>query len=102
METEPGTLRPRLVPVADLTPDNLRALIEDMGRGAGWYTSADLYEWYEGMAAEAKLEPVTKKKFGMVLGELGYRSAIRRVDGKGARCWFLTKRAERGEGAPRG
>lgn len=101
METEPGTLRPRLVPVADLTPDNLRALIEDMGRGPGWYTSADLYAWYADMAREGELEPVTKKKFGMVLGELGYQNAIRRVGGKGARSWFITRRAERGE-LPRG
>jgi len=102
METEPGALRPRLVPVADLTTDNLQTLINDMGRGAGWYTSADLYDWYASMAREAELEPVTKKKFGMVLRELGYRSTIRRVDGKGARCWFISARAARGQELNRG
>jgi hypothetical protein len=97
METEPGSLRPRLVPVADLTTDNLQALIVDMGRGPGWYTSADLYDWYVAMARESELEPVTKKKFGMVLGELGFRSAIRRKDGRPARSWFISARAERGQ-----
>jgi hypothetical protein len=101
MSAEPGQLLPRLVPVADLTPENLQTLINDMGTGPGWYTSAHLYAWYAAMAREAKLEPVSQKRFGMVLRELGYRSAIRRVDGKGARSWYLTRRAERGQAAPR-
>ena len=102
MNTEPGTLQPRLVPVADLNAENLQALINDMGTGPGWYTSAHLYAWYTAMAREAELEPVTKKRFGTVLGELGYQSATRRVGGKPARSWYLTRRAEHGAAAPRG
>lgn len=91
-------LRPRLV--ADLTPENLKTIVEDIG-GPGWYTSASLYGWYVGMAREGGLEPVSQRKFGGVLREMGYRTAIRRVDGKHARCWFITRRAIREE-APRG
>ena len=100
METEPQTLRPR--PIADLTPENLKILVDDMGAEPGWYTSASLYGWYLGMCKEAGLEPVTQKKFGMVLRELGYRTQVRRTDGTTARCWYLTRRAARGEVAPRG
>lgn len=80
---------------ADLTPENLRAVLEDMGGGPGWYTSKSLYAWYTGMAREDNLEPVSIKKFGMVLGELGYQRALRRVDGKNTRSWFITARALR-------
>jgi hypothetical protein len=97
METE-RTLRPR--PIADLTPENLRTIVEDIG-GPGWYTSAALYAWYVGMCQEEKLEPVTHRKFGGVLRELGYKTSIRRVAGKHSRCWFITRRALR-EGEPRG
>jgi hypothetical protein len=95
METEHGTLRPRLVPVADLTPENLGLMIKDMEAEPGWYTSAHLYAWYTGMAREAELEPVSQKKFGMVLKALGFRASTRRVDGANARCWFLPRHAIR-------
>lgn len=72
-----------------------------MGTGPGWYTSADLYNWYASMAREDNLAPVSKKRFGAVLGELGYKRAIKYVDGKTARSWFITRRALRGE-VPRG
>lgn len=97
--TGQGLLPRRL---ADLTPENLKRLIEDMDRGPGWYASGDLYRWYVGMCQEDDLEPVTHRKFGAVLRDLGYRSDIRRVDGKHTRSWFISKRALRGEGAPRG
>ena len=93
-------LQPRRL--ADLTPENLRRLMEDMGTGPGWYPSADLYRWYVGMCREDGLEPVTQRKFGAVLRDLEYKSATRRVDGKHARCWFISNRALRGEGSPRG
>lgn len=86
-------LEPRKL--ADLTPDNLRRVLEDMGQGPGWYTSAALYDWYASMCTEDDLEPVTKRMFGGVLRGMGYRSATRRVDGKHARCWFITRRALR-------
>jgi hypothetical protein len=86
-------LQPRKL--ADLTPENLRRVLEDMGQGPGWYTSADLYAWYAGMCEEDDLEPVTKRMFGGVLKGMGFRNAIRRVDGKHARCWFITRRATR-------
>lgn len=91
-------MRPSAPPprgVADLSPDNLRAVLEDMGRGPGWYTSADLYAWYVSMASEDNLDPVTRKKFGATLRSLGYRSATRRVDGRHSRSWFITRRALR-------
>lgn len=84
--------------VADLTPENLRRVVEDMGQGPGWYASADLYRWYAGMCAEDDLNPVTKRKFGAVLKELNYRSGTRRVAGKNTRCWFISNRALRGTG----
>lgn len=89
METEPGVLRPRLIPVADLTPENLAKLIKDMGAEPGWYASSHLYTWYAGMAEEAGLTPVSKKMFGTVLKQLKFRSSVRRVDSKNTRCWFL-------------
>lgn len=81
--------------MADLTPDNLRRVLEDMGQGTGWYVSGELYRWYTSMCAEDGLEPVTARKFGGVLRELGYRSATRRVDGVHRRCWLITRRALR-------
>jgi hypothetical protein len=93
-------LAPQIRLIADLTPANLRVLMEDMGTGPGWYTSVDLYRWYESMAREDKMEPVSQRKFGAVLRELGYKSAIRRVDGKSARSWFITRRALRGGARP--
>jgi hypothetical protein len=91
------TRRDGLVPrkLAELTPENLRILMEDIGHGPGWYTSSDLYNWYRSMAEEDGLEAVSKKMFGMVLGRLGYRNATRLVGGKTARCWFITKKALR-------
>lgn len=94
-------LRPQIRPIADLTPDNLRRVLEDMGTGPGWYTSAALYNWYSSMAKEDGMNPVSKKMFGTVLGSLGYQRAIKYVEGKTARSWFITRRAIRGE-APRG
>lgn len=84
-----------MVPIADLTPENLKALIRDMDAEPGWYTSAALYGWYEGMASESGLEPVSQKKFGMVLRELGFRNALRRSAGQPARCWFIPRHAIR-------
>jgi hypothetical protein len=90
-----NALQPQVRPIADLTPENLRALLLDMGSGPGWYASAALYRWYVGMAQEEKLEPVSQRAFGGTLRALGYRSATRRVGGKNTRCWFLPKSALR-------
>jgi hypothetical protein len=81
--------------VAGLTLPNLRRVVEDIGDGPGWYTSARLYEWYAGMAREDGLEPLTKKAFGLALAELGFRPSTRRFEGKRARCWFISGRAWR-------
>lgn len=80
--------------LAELTPENLKILIQDIG-GPGYYASADLYRWYVGMAKEGDMEPVSQRKFGGVLRELGYRSVVRRVEGKPTRCWFITRKAVR-------
>lgn len=85
-------LRPRRV--ADLTAENLKTLVDDIG-GPGWYSAGDLYRWYARMCEEDDLEPVTKKKFGMVLKSMGYQSKTRRVAGQNARCWLITRRAVR-------
>lgn len=100
MDPDEGLLRPQIRPVAELTPDNLRRLLEDMDSGPGLYTSADLYRWYVGMAKEAKLEPVSHRRFGGVLRELGYQSKHQRVNGVISRCWFISKRAFRGGASP--
>lgn len=88
----------RAAGVAELDADNLRALMEDMGREPGWYTSAELHTWYASMARADGLEPPSQKAFGRALRELGYQSAIRRVDGKHARCWRIVRRAWRAQG----
>lgn len=98
--TDDTMLRPQVRPVAELTPDNLRRLLEDMDSGPGLYTSADLYRWYANMAGEADLAPVTRRKFGAVLRELGYKPRQARVNGKISRCWFITRRAFRGGASP--
>jgi hypothetical protein len=96
MESDSTALRPRMVAVADLTKENLQAMLRDMDAQPGWHLAADLYTWYESMAREAELTPVSRKKFGMVLAELGFRSATRRVGGQpGRRCWFLPRHAIR-------
>jgi len=96
MERNSAALRPRLVAVADLTKENLQAMIRDMDAQPGWHLAADLYAWYESMAREAELAPVSRKKFGMVMAELGFRSSVRRVGGQpGRRCWFLPRHAIR-------
>ena len=90
--------------VAGLTARNLAALVQDMGVEPGWRAAADLYRWYVGMCRERDLEPPSARSFGVALKALGYRAAIRRdpsQDGKHARCWFLTRRAWRGELPPR-
>jgi hypothetical protein len=90
-----GLLAPR--PLAELTAENLKRLMEDKGAGAGWYASADLYTWYVGMCEEDELAPVSAKKFGMVLRELGYRRVNQRVEGVMTRGWFISNRALRGK-----
>lgn len=79
----------------DVTPENLRRVLEDIGRGAGWYTSAELYAWYASMCAEDGLAPVSVKAFGLGLKAMNYRPSTRRFDGKRARCWFISNRALR-------
>jgi hypothetical protein len=81
--------------VAGLTQANLRAVVEDMGRGPGWYPSGELYDWYAAMVREAGMVPVSKKRFGMTLADLGYRASIRRFEGALARCWFISARTFR-------
>lgn len=82
--------------VADLTPANLRRVLEDMGGGPDWYSSADLYKWYASMAREAGLEPLTQNAFGRALTGLGYRASIRRKNGGVlTRCRFISARAWR-------
>lgn len=93
MKAEQSTLRP--VPLADLTKENLQAMLRDMDAQPGWYSSADLYTWYESMAREASLKAVTRKRFGTVMGQLGFRKSVRRVDGKHTRCWFIPRHAIR-------
>lgn len=88
----PGRLNPRKL--ADLTPENLKELINDIG-GPGVYPASDLYIWYVGMCKEDDLEPVTKHMFGVTLRKLGYQSVVRRVCGEPARCWVISKRAVR-------
>jgi hypothetical protein len=70
-------------------------MIEDMGQGAGFYTSSDLYTWYAAMTREDGAEPISVKKFGMVLRELGYKPRTQRVNGILRRGWFITMRALR-------
>lgn len=86
---------PRPTGVAGLDPHNLQALLTDMGAGPGWYVSADLYRWYASMVIQEGLQPPSKRAFGLALKALGYRSAIRRVDGKHVRSWFISRRAWR-------
>jgi hypothetical protein len=95
MDAERNTLQPQLLPVADLTAENLAALIRDMDMEPGWYPAGELYGWYLGMAKEADLKPVSQKIFGTRLRELGYRVAARRVAGRHARCWFIPRHAIR-------
>lgn len=91
---------PRATGAADLDPHNLQALIIDMGAGPGWYVSADLYRWYASMVIAEGLQPPSKRAFGLALRSLGYRSGLRRVDGKHVRSWYITNRALRGEPPP--
>lgn len=85
---------------AGLTPENLQRVMADMGTGPGWYASADLYRWYASMCAEDGLQPISVRKFGGALAELGYQPSSRRVEGKPARGWFISRRATRGQRLP--
>lgn len=87
-------------PLAPLNAENLRRIMEDKGTGPGWYPSAELYSWYVGLCDEAQMKPVRKASFGEALKILGYESSTRRVDGKLARGWFISRRALRGEADP--
>lgn len=80
---------------AHLTPANLKAVLEDLGAEPGWHASADLYGWFAEMCANNDAAPTSQRAFGAALKEMGYRSSVRRVDGKTARCWFITRRAWR-------
>jgi hypothetical protein len=96
MTINPEPLLPRPPqPVADLTPENLRRLVEGL-EGPGWYTSKDLYGWYVSEAERAGLSTVSQRKFGAVLRELGYKPSNKRVGGRNQRGWFISQRAFRG------
>jgi hypothetical protein len=82
--------------VAEVTPECLRLILQDMGAGAGWQASGALYRWYVMMCEEDNLAPVSAKAFGMALRAMGYVPKHQRVDGKITRGWKLTRRAERG------
>lgn len=92
---EPGKLE--IERTAHLTPANLRAVLEDLGEGPGWYSSADLYGWFVGMCRSNDADPISQRAFGAALKDMGYRSSVRRVDGKTARSWFITRRAWRAQ-----
>lgn len=84
-------------PTAELTADNLRAIVRDIGQGAGWHSSTLLYSWYCGMVREAGLEPISQNMFGRQMRALGYRSSIQRMNEKHQRCWFISKKAWRAD-----
>lgn len=82
-------------PLGELNAENLQLLMEDMGVGPGWHPSARLYRWYEGMCQEGGLTPVSAKRFGMVLRELGHTQRSAREDGRLVRGWFIKAKALR-------
>lgn len=83
-------------PVAYLTAERLRCLVEDMGLNPGWHASALMYGHYTMMCKEDGLTPLSTKGFGSALRRLGYVPRVLRVGGKPTRGWQLTGRAARG------
>jgi hypothetical protein len=93
-----SNLRPRKAPSPPppLTAERLREVIGDIGTGAGWYVSGDLYRWYLSVCQEDGVLPVTHNAFGRALRSFGCRSEMRRVSGELCRCWFVPKKVVEG------
>lgn len=83
-------------PWADLTPECLARVLEDMGiTQPGPVATGRLYQRYVSMVDEDDLWPIGVRKFGESMRALGYFSRTRRIDGVPTRCWVLTNRAFR-------
>lgn len=71
--------------------DDFLELIKDIGMEVGGdYPTADLYRWYRSMMEEEGREPVSHRKFGLVLKSLGLHNTYKTVDRKSVRCWLIT------------
>jgi hypothetical protein len=79
--------------LAYVTEEDVALLAADLG--AGYFTASQLYEWHVSTANREGREAPSKKAFGMALKEAGLRCSVRRVDGRPARCWLLTRSWER-------
>lgn len=89
-------LLPKLPDPIEVWAECLRRVLVDMDANIGWYPSAQLYTWYAGMCAEDGGTPVSAKRFGLVLRELGYLPSTRRHAGRHTRGWMITRRAFQG------
>lgn len=77
--------------VAKLTPNNLKALLADMGLQPGIHPAGQLYDAYTAMCDEAGAQPISKKAFGVSLANQGCTPVTRQVAGKRSRCWMIPR-----------
>jgi hypothetical protein len=83
--------RPEPLPFVD--EEDLHSLACDFG--AGYFASAEIYQWHVKTLAKEGRKPVDRKTFGLALKEGGWQSSVRRIDGTPTRCWLITRSAER-------
>jgi hypothetical protein len=79
--------KPEPLPYVD--ENDLLELAADLGPGV--FIGADVYNWYVSLAEQSGRAPVSKKKFGMALGEAGWTSSLEYRGGRMARCWVINK-----------
>jgi hypothetical protein len=79
--------------LAYVTEDDIALLAADLG--AGYFTASQLYDWHVITARQEGRPEPSKKALGMALKEAGLKCSVRRVEGRPARCWLLTRPWER-------
>lgn len=83
--------KPEPLPYVD--EEDLYGLASDLS--AGHFSSAEVYDWHTKLLEREGRKPVDRKTFGLALKEAGWKSSVRRIDGKPTRCWLITRGFER-------
>lgn len=83
--------KPDPLPYVDV--EDIYALASDLS--VGYWPSADIYVWHVKLLAKEGRKPVDRKTFGLALKEVGWKSSVRRMEGKPTRCWLITRGFER-------
>jgi len=86
-------VRPEPLPYVE--DRDIELLAADLG--AGHFSAAELYRWYELSVIDEGRKPVSKKAFGTALKTAGLQPSTRWIgdERKAARCWLITRSWQR-------